>query len=51
MPIHINTHTGKPTKFTIVTANAGAGALVVQVDGPSKVAQVHYWKFKKQTEF
>lgn len=31
---------GKPTKFTVVTANAGAGALIIQVDGASKVALV-----------
>jgi len=31
---------GKPCKFTVVTANAGAGTLCAQVEGPSKVALV-----------
>jgi len=31
---------GKPSKFTVVTANAGAGTLAVHVEGPSKVALV-----------
>jgi len=31
---------GKPSKFTVVTANAGAGTLAVLMEGPSKVALV-----------
>jgi filamin len=31
---------GKPAKFTVVTANAGAGTLAVHIEGPSKVALV-----------
>ncbi|ESN97587.1 hypothetical protein HELRODRAFT_178024 [Helobdella robusta] len=31
---------GKVTKFSVQTVNAGAGTLIVQVDGPSKVALV-----------
>jgi filamin len=31
---------GKPSKFTVVTTNAGSGTLAVSVDGPSKVALV-----------
>jgi len=32
--------TGKPSKFTVVTTNAGSGTLAVSVEGPSKVALV-----------
>lgn len=32
--------TGKPSKFTVVTTNAGSGTLAVNVEGPSKVALV-----------
>jgi len=31
---------GKPAKFTVVTTNAGAGTLAVNIEGPSKVALV-----------
>ena len=31
---------GKPTKFTVVTTNAGSGILAAHVEGPSKVALV-----------
>lgn len=36
----LRTSTGKQSKFTVITTNAGTGTLAVHLEGPSKVAVV-----------